>query len=529
MTTPPEHDTTPTAGDLPPGPGRPTPPIDIHGGAAAARARRRGSHVGITDAVMAALRDACEDVTDDPAATAEASRDWWPLAMTWAVHGEVAARAAAVARPGSPEQVAAVLAICDRFGVPVTAAGGRSGVLGASVPLYGGVLLDMCGLSGIRSVDDESLVVDVLPGTFGDRFERELREDHGLTCGHWPQSMTLSTVGGWIACRGAGQLSTRYGKIEDMVVGLDVALADGTTLHTGGYPRQAAGPDLTQLFVGSEGTLGVITGARLVVHPAPRHERRTAWATHSFEAGLDLCRRILRRGATPAVLRLYDAIESDRNYSTGPDRHVVLVLDEGDPLLVDATMAVVEQEARAGERPAERLDDALVAHWIEKRNDVSALERLISGGLVVDTMEISGKWSVLPEIYSATLAAIGAVPGTLAVSAHCSHSYTDGGCLYFTFAGQPGDGERDLGTEGVSPSDEYYRAVWDAGARTVLEHGGSLSHHHGVGINRSRYVQQALGSGLDLLSSLKQTLDPNGILNPGKLGLQSRFGPAGLP
>jgi alkyldihydroxyacetonephosphate synthase len=152
---------------------------------------------------------------------------------------EVAARAAVVVRPKDPDEVAAVVRLCHEAGVPVTAAAGRSGVLGGSVPVHGGVVLDLCDLVGIRSVDDTSLTVDVLAGTFGDRFEAELRETYGLTCGHWPQSMSLSTVGGWAACRGAGQLSTRYGKIEDIVVGLDVVLADGTQITTGGAPRQA--------------------------------------------------------------------------------------------------------------------------------------------------------------------------------------------------------------------------------------------------------------------------------------------------
>src|SRR4029077_893507 len=122
---------------------------------------------------------------------------------------------------------------------------------------------------------DTSLVLDVLPGTFGDHLEHELRNQHNVTLGHWPQSINLSTVGGWLACRGAGHLSTRYGKIEDMVIGLDVALANGSTITTGGSPRQATGPDLNQLFVGSEGTLGIITRARLRLHPAPVHEART--------------------------------------------------------------------------------------------------------------------------------------------------------------------------------------------------------------------------------------------------------------
>lgn len=511
------------------GPGAPTPPIALAGGAAAATARGRGGHVGVPDAVLASLRDACDQVIDDPAVTGEASRDWWPLAMTWALQGEVPARAAVVARPTDAGQVAAVLAICNREGIPVTAAGGRSGVCGASIPLHGGVLLDLCALSGIRSVDDVSLVVDVAPGTFGDRFEDELRTNHGLTCGHFPQSMTLSTVGGWLACRGAGQLSTRYGKIEDMVVGLDVVLADGRTLHTGGFPAAATGPDLTQLFVGSEGTLGIITGARLKVHPAPTYERSGVWSMPSFAAGLDVSRRLLRRGATPAVLRLYDGIESDRNYQVGTDRNVVIVLDEGDPHIVDAVFAIVEEEMSGRNGVGgERLDDAIAEHWMAKRNDVAALERLITDGLVVDTMEVSGPWSALPRAYDAALAAIGAVDGTLAVSAHCSHSYLDGGCLYFTFAGKPL--ERDAGDRPTQAAiDRYYREVWDAGTRAVLATGGSLSHHHGVGINRGRYMSEALGAGADVLATLKAGLDPEGILNPGKLGIGSRFGDVDLP
>ena len=497
------------------GPGAPTPPIAIAGGAADAVARPGPARVEVDDAVLARLRDVCADVTDDPAVVGEASRDWWPLAMTWALEGQLPGRAAVVARPSSPAEVARVLSVCHDATVPVTAAAGRSGVCGASVPVFGGVVLDLCGLDGIRDVDDHSLIVDVLPGTFGDRFEAELQREHGLTVGHWPQSMTLSTVGGWIACRGAGQFSTRYGKIEDIVVGLDVALADGRTLSTGGHPRQATGPDLTQLFVGSEGTLGIITGARLAAHPTPTHERRGAWALPSFAEGLDVSRRILRRGATPAVLRLYDGIESDRTYHVGTERNVLLVLDEGDPAVVDGMWQVVEQECAS----AERLDDELVEHWMQKRNDVAALEQLIAGGLVVDTMEVSGRWSTLPAVYHAALGAISGVPGTLAVSAHCSHSYTDGACLYFTFAGKPDPDAKDA----------FYRDVWDAGTRAVLANGGSLSHHHGVGMNRSRFMAEALGGGLDVLAAVKTALDPRGILNPGKLGLDSPWGTPSVP
>src|SRR4029079_2777998 len=139
-------------------------------------------------------------------------------------------------------------------------------------PVFGGVLLDLTALKGIVSVDATSLLVDVRAGTFGDVFEDDLQAEYGVTCGHWPQSMALSRVGGWVACRGAGQMSTRYGKIEDIVEGLDVVLADGTLISTGGAPRAAVGPDLNQVFLGSEGTLGVVVGARLRAHRLPAAE-----------------------------------------------------------------------------------------------------------------------------------------------------------------------------------------------------------------------------------------------------------------
>ncbi len=492
------------------GPGVPTPPIDLSGNPTDT-AGVAGTGTAVPEAVLDQLRATGAAVQADAETRAEHGRDWWPLAMTWALDNRVLAVPAAVVRPTTVDQVRAVARICHEHRIPLTAAAGRSGVCGSAVPARGGVVLDFCAMAGIVSVDRTSMVVDVLPGTFGDALEADLQTDHGVTVGHWPQSMTLSTVGGWLACRGAGQLSNRYGKIEDMVVGLDVVLADGRLVHTGGHARAATGPDLNQLFVGSEGTLGLIVGARLRTHPAPEVTETAAFGFRSFAAGLDACRVMTQDGAAPAVQRLYDAVESDRNFQTGPDHAVLLLLDEGHPDLVAARMRVASDACAT----ATRLDASLVERWMGHRNEVSQLESLISGGLVVDTMEITGPWAALPTIYDDTVAAIGAVEGTLAVSSHQSHAYTDGACLYFTFAGKPpADGK-----------DAYYRAVWDAGTRAVLHRGGSLSHHHGVGVNRARFMAEALGDAFDVVIGIKDALDPRGILNPGKLGLPDPFGP----
>jgi alkyldihydroxyacetonephosphate synthase len=493
--------------------GAPTPPIERTGGAARLQARQ----VPVNGVLLHRLKATGAAIVDDAEELVEHGRDWWPLTMTWAGEGQVPAAPGVVVRPSSAEQVAAVLALCHDVDVPVTAMAGRSGVCGASIPVHGGVALDLCDLAGIVSVDQESLVLEVLPGTFGDVLEDELRAEHGVTLGHWPQSIALSTVGGWLACRSAGQYSTRYGKIEDMVVGLEVALADGRLIRTGGAPRAATGPDLTQLFVGSEGTLGVITRAWLRVRPQPEGDRRAAFAFASFAAGLDACRRILRRGATPAVLRLYDDIESKRSFDV-EGAHVLIVLDEGDAAIIDATMAIVGAECA----DADPLDDALVERWLSHRNDTSGLQSVIQHGIVVDTTEIAARWSELPAIYDETLAAARAIDGVMAVSAHQSHAYTDGACVYFTWAGRRKDAPDGW-------KDELYREVWDAITGVTLAHGGALSHHHGVGLNRARFMRDALGGAFDVLVQIKQSLDPHGILNPGKLGLPSPWGDPAWP
>ncbi|MGH9164945.1 MAG: FAD-binding oxidoreductase [Acidimicrobiales bacterium] len=478
--------------------------------------------VEVGDIVLARLQ-AVSPVDTDDAARAAAGRDWWPLALQRAQAGDrghpaLTLRPAVVVRPDDAEQVSAVLAVCHEARVPVTASGGRSGVCGASVPAFGGVSLDLRALAGVVEVDETSLLVEAGPGTYGHDLEAALDVGHGLTLGHWPQSMAISTLGGWLACRSAGQYSTRYGTMADMVAGLDVVLADGRSIRTGWRaPRSATGPDLTQLFVGSEGTLGVITSALLRVHPRPPARRQAALAFASFEDGVEACRRILRRGATPAVLRLYDEVESARSCGVS-GRAVLIVLDETDPGLADAVAAVVSAESAAA--GAEVLGDGPVEQWSASRHDLAFVDEIVASGLVFDTCEVAARWSSLPALYRRGLAALGQQPGLVSASAHLSHAYPDGACLYFGFAGQV--------TEDAS-ADGWYRAAWQALMDAVVGAGGTISHHHGIGLHKGRFLASALGSSIAALGAVKAALDPRGILNPGKLGLPSPWGEAPWP
>ena len=489
----------------------PTPPIELTG----TGEHLAGTPVALPDGFIGTMADICETITDITA-TAEASRDWWPLALHWSVAGEVPRRAAVVVRPTTTAEVSAILRACNEARIPVTPAAGRSGVCGASVPVFGGVLVDMTAMAEIGDIDAVSGIVEVDAGVFGPDLERVLNTHHGLTVGHFPQSFDIATVGGWVACRGAGQYSTRYGKIEDMVVGLEVVLADGSIITTGGAPAAAVGPDLNQVFLGSEGTLGVITKVWLRAHPVAPAQRHAAYRFTSLSDAFAACSKMVRRGATPAVLRLYDATESVRSGGGDGTTCTLLVYDEGDRLLIDATMEIIAETCEGVAEPA---DPALVDAWKQHRNDTSALQALTRKGYVVDTMEIAAPWEALDRVYQATTEALMAVPHALVASCHLSHSYLDGACLYFTFAAQP-------------PADEIestYVALWDAGQRAVLGAGGNLSHHHGVGLNRSRFVAEALGPAHRVLISIKHTLDPHGILNPGKLGLPQPFGDVAWP
>ncbi|MFD5248334.1 FAD-binding oxidoreductase [Amycolatopsis sp. NPDC058340] len=470
--------------------------------------------VPVPTALTESLREVADAVHTEHDEVVLRTRDWWAGSMIGETAGNPATPEAVIAEVSTVEQVQAVVRLCGEHKVPLTVSAGRSNVTGAALPVRGGVVLDVCGLNRILSFDANSQIVDVQAGMFGDLFETELQKTHGATTGHWPSAFALSTVGGWVACRGAGQLSTRYGKIEDMVVGLDVVLADGTLARFGDYPRAATGPDLRQLFVGSEGTLGVITSVRLRTHPLPGYAKAVAYGFETFAEGLEACRLIMQRGATPAAMRLYDKLESGTHFGL-PDTNLLLIADEGDPVLVDAMLRVSSEVCAS---TGSELDgQAIFERWLDERMLVGkSADGFTPGpGFVADTLEMAGAWSALPTIYDEVVAAIEAVPGTLAASAHQSHAYTDGACLYFSLRGD------------VEPEKRrhWYRSAWDAANAVLVRHGAALSHHHGSGLLRGPYLADTLGSGFGTFVAVKRALDPQGLLNPGKLGLPSDLGP----
>jgi alkyldihydroxyacetonephosphate synthase len=509
---------------------QPTPPIAFGGGVIQSRwtsAETGPAHTPTSSGgAEALLRDLAAVCLTSTRLTelAEHARDWWPLAMRWALQSQVPRLPIVVASPRSTDEVQRVVRICAAHDVPLTVTAGRSGVSGASIPMFGGVVLDINELQGVVSVDRHSGVVEVLAGTFGPDLEREVAK-HSLTVGHFPQSFDISTVGGWVACLGAGQFSTRYGKIDEMVVGLEVVLANGNIIRTGGAPAAAHGPDVSSMFIGSEGTLGVITRVWLRAHDTAPVRRKAAYFFPTFSDGVRAMREAIRADATPAVLRLYDAIESQRSHGGDGKNSTLIVLDDGEQEIVDATLAVVDRCARR--HGAVSATEDRVDHWLAHRNDTSGLQALTHKGFVIDTMEVAAPWSNMDDVYARVCAAVSAVPGARSISAHVSHSYLDGACIYFTFVGQISS--RDINDATTAEHQALYLAIWNAAQRAALNGGGNLAHHHGVGLNRGRFMRDAMGEAFNVLVAMKQALDPQDLLNPGKLGLPTKRGEVAFP
>lgn len=437
------------------------------------------------------------------------ARDWWPDAILRERAGVAPVLPAAVVRPSSAEQVALVLAWADRTGRAVVPYGGGSGVCGGAQSVAGAIALDTRALTGI-SIDEQTLTVDAGAGVMGPDLEAALAA-RGLTLGHFPQSIDISTVGGWCATRSAGQKSGAYGRIDDMVLGLDVVLASGRIVRFPARAGSSAGPDLLRLFLGSEGTLGVITRATLKVRPAPGESRFAAYGFATFTEGLDAMRSIAQSPAVPAVARLYDEADAGIAFrERAPGGSVLIVRHEGDDIERETRVLRGAAAVAAGRE----LDAALAESWWEHRNDAVATfgkimrEGALGPTAVVDTMEVSGAWPA-HGLYDAVRGAL--QPHADVVACHASHLYPHGVCLYFTFV--------VLNSPDDATARERYDAAWRAGMRAVLDANATTTHHHGVGLVRAPWIAEDLGEGMHVLRAVKAALDPNGIMNPGKAGL----------
>ena len=455
---------------------------------------------------LAAVVDPSRLVTGDTAVN-RVRRDTWVMSVWRGLGDRLPPPPACVVRPETTEEVAAVLAYAARARVPVVPFGAGSGVCGAILPDGDTIVVDLGAMHALVGIDDQALLATAQAGLLGSEFEEALNRA-GYTMGHFPQSIALSSVGGWVATRSAGQFSTKYGNIEELFVAFEAVLPSGTVIRTRPTPRASTGPDLRHLFLGAEGTTGILTELTFQIRPLPEARERHGFAFPSMRVGLEALRQTMRAGWRPAVLRLYDEIEAGRTFagSVGESESLLLVLTEGPAALVAAELAGVSAICRT--LGARAVGPEPVDSWMRHRNAVPGFESFLTKGMIVDTIEVATTWPRIAELYDGVLAAMRAVPGLVVASGHSSHSYLSGTNIYFTFAGRP---ERSEDMEAL------YFGVWDAAMRATLAAGGTISHHHGIGRVRRDWLARELGSAYPLVAALKRALDPLGIMNPGVL------------
>ncbi|QDQ99396.1 FAD-binding oxidoreductase [Tomitella fengzijianii] len=427
----------------------------------------------------------------------------------------------AVLAPATDDEVSRILAHCSERSIAVVPFGGGTSVVGGLDPARGKhaavVSLDLRRFDRLEELDEVSGEAVLGAGVTGPEAERLLGE-RGFSLGHFPQSFQFATIGGFAVTRSSGQASAGYGRFDDMISGLTMVTPVGVLEAGGPAPASAAGPDLRQLAAGSEGTLGVVTRVRLRVHRVPEAVRYEAWAFEDFVAGAEAMRAVEQQGAGPTVMRLSDEAETGINLAT--TEHIGARQITGGCLAVttfEGTAAHAESrhaETRAlfESHGGRSLGDQPARDWDAGRFSAPYLrDALLDAGALCETLETATTWSNLHALKGAVTAALtGALQesGTPAlVMCHISHVYPTGASLYFTVvAGQRGDAA----------------AQWDAAKRAagdaIVEHGGTITHHHAVGADHRDWMTREIGGlGVEVLRAVKRTLDPAGVLNPGKL------------
>jgi alkyldihydroxyacetonephosphate synthase len=419
-----------------------------------------------------------------------------------------------IVHPGTAEEVAAVLGAADRARVPVVPWGGGSGTQGGALPIRGGIIVDTKRLDAILEIDERSLFVRAQAGVNGGQLEWALN-DRGLTLPHYPASANCATLGGYLAPRGSGTISTKYGKAEDLVMSLQVALPNGTLIRTPEVPNHASGPDFMRLFLGSEGTFGIITEATMRLARLPETRLFRAMLFKDVGTGLEAGRRMMVERLDPLVIRMYD-----RHSTASLVKRVLGYELDGNYMIVGFdgwSEIAAAQERRAlaiceelgardlGREPGER--------WWNHRYDFYYPPLGLHLPEMYGTVETVATFSKIEQIYHAKKAAIEGTFGPIGVEyiGHFSHWFPWGASLYdrFVLKDVPAD---------PAEARALHDRIWDVAVHTSLDHGGMINEHHGVGLKLSRFMRAQYGPAWPLLQAIKDAIDPNGIMNPGKVG-----------
>lgn len=451
-------------------------------------------------------------VQSDDAEKLGHSVDYYWVPEVWHDRGQKLTGPDFIVHPKTAEEVSKILQVANTHKIPVTPWGGGAGSQGGALPIYGGIALDTKRMNKVLNIDPVSMTVTAETGIIAQHLEWEVNKA-GFSTMHFPASIACSTLGGFIAHRGTGVLSTQYGKIEDMITSMEVVTPTGDIINTLPVPRHASGPDLAQLFLGSEGTLGVVTKATMKIHPIPEARKFHAFLFSNMHDGLEAGAKIMTSRLNPSVIRLYDNPETAKLIKRvlGIDRvgsYLVFGFDGPEEIVDIQLEKACEICSKHG---IEDLGTESGQVWWDNRYKFYYPPYMFQLPQAFGTLDTVADYSHIEAVYHAMHDAVKEQYPKAAYIGHFSHWYDWGCMLYarFIIEQPPQDPE-----EAVA----LYNRIWDAAIRAAIANGGVINEHHGVGLKLGRMMRDLYGPAFKVLEGIKKTLDPNNIMNPGKLG-----------
>ena len=441
------------------------------------------------------------------------SVDYFWLSRMWADRGERMPEGAIIVSPKDAKEVSNVLKIANYYKIPVTAWGGGGGTQGGAIPVCGGIVLDTKRMDKIYDINEQGMYIECGTGAIYKHIEWAANE-RGYATMHYPSSLTCSTVGGFLAHRGIGVVSTKYGKIDDMTLRMEVVLPNGDIIETSPAPKHAAGPALNQIFIGSEGTLGIITKAQMRIYDMPEERRFRGFLFKNMSDAFNGARELLQK-FKPSVMRLYDEAETSTLIKkiVGVEKKGAFmnVAIEG----VSELVAVEEKillDTFVKKYGAEDLGSEYGKKWWDEKITFFYPGHMMDLPQMFGTMDTIAPYDKIEKIYWAMKKAIEENFPMARFIAHFSHWYEWGAMVYdrFIVDDVPADPHEAL---------RLHNAIWSCGVRTAIANGGVVNDHHGVGIKLGRLMKEQYGPAMQVFEGIKKQLDPNGIMNPFKLGL----------
>lgn len=449
------------------------------------------------------------------------SLDVWCPGMMRIDRGQLLRYPKCIVFPESTTHVSEILKIAWSYSIPIVPRGGGAGDAGGAVPLLGGIVVDMKRMDNIKNLDEISLAVTCQTGLLQVDLEEYLNE-RGYTLNHLPASLYCSTVGGFLSTRGSGVLSSKYGKIENMVLSMEVVLPDGTVIRTPPVPQHSAGPDLNRLFIGAEGTLGVITEVTLQVHHLPADRRFRAYIFRDLRTALEAGRRIMTSGLQPCVIRTYDREDTRVMVKDvlGIERE-----DIGGYMIIGFDgqfREIVEMQEQQAMRICEELGGEDLGRepgerwWSHRYDFYYPPHTLESKHYLYGVIDTIATYRDIERVYYAMKEAIQDKFACYNIhfGGHFSHWYEWGVAFYPNFIVHEPPTDPDVALS-------LYNDIFETGVQAAIANGGVLNEHHGIGVKLGRLMRAQYGEeGFKVLQAIKRALDPKNIMNPGKMGFE---------